>query len=502
MENELISREQFEEYEPISACPADERGELVPVRVYLRSEDRWFPVSLKLTLSVFSGRPVAGADISDLKTYQYQKVEGEDGVTRYVRSQFERIYYEPNVGQYADRIFSGVEINYRQVVIEYKQVGEISIPSPREAEILLKYMSYLPGFPRLLVSEGVTNRSYCIFSYLFPVFQMRGMLDAYGVYCRYPDKGVRLWNTPTMIEAMDRIHEITSRNGIPTVLENGVHTVPEGVMLSLTEQEWQALAYTVVFTWSKTKTNLANFRTALEKRLSTLQAVMHWRSFDVRAFMDSRLNPDELVSSGTYFDTFPRLKSTIVSQLLMDNSPLATHLCFILKESQLTIFNMMLVFVRDADMTCLHAQAEIVREVPGFIETFKQVKAKFGSNWPYLKLIDPLTQMTAQNKFPLLTEAARAWTLVSSPDIKTLKNIFGMNKVRTSYVKLAQVPIAMGEDTGEAMTVAQIRDAYGRIGRSKHIGDITKEVLDERIGQALRSDLRQDLKDFFENPRI
>lgn len=500
MEDTLVAAEQFQEYDPIADCVPANIPKLVKVRVYLKTEEKWFPVSLRYEPCLEQGSVVSDGDRVKFKNYQCQSVANDDGTTTWVRSPYERIFYDPNVKQYADKLFSGIDITYTAINLGYKPVDDVEIPTANEAEVLIKYMGYLPGCPKMLVSDGVTNKVYCVFSYLFPVFQLKGMLNAYDVYCRFPDKGVNLWDEPELSDLMVRTKALTLRNGIPTELnDKGVLAVTKGFPLSLTEQEWQAMAYTVIFTWSKTKTNLANFKIALEKRLSTLQSVMHWRSFDVRAFMEARLNPDELVGSGTYFDTFPRLKSTIISQLLLDDSPFASHLCFILKESQLTVFNMMLLFVRDADMTCLHAQAEIIREVPGFVETFKKIKSIYGVNWPYLKLIDPLTQITAQNKFPLLTEAARAWTLVTSPDTKTLKNIYGMSKIRPNYVRLAQAPIAMGDDTGEALTVDQIRSSYAKIGRSKHIADITKEMLDARISEALKSDMRQDLQDFFQS---
>lgn len=451
--------------------------------------------------------------------YRVVTVLNEDGkhVRKFYHHEMASCLVSEEMRNYAGRVFYPETFTPKKITnLAFSIVQDSTIPKAGYFEKSLSLLSVIPGAPKYFVPHPGGQDDYDLIAYIFPIMAIDGMSAAYDIYTEFPDDGVVV-SGENRAEGLATLSRFLLSQGVKTkIVKVQVKTTDgkEGVKDDLetdmpgakpmTQAEWFALAYTHIFSWCKTRSTAAgadtkNFELAVRRRLGTMKQVLGLKYLDETKFLQTRVEFDALAKSYQHFNYYPGLKSTILTNLLNLPGAFAGHLKMILRESQLTVFNMIHTFLYDADLTVLHFNSEIIAEVPKYITVFETIQTMYGRNWPYLKLVNPNEQMTALNQFPHLANAARAFLLVNSPSTKTLRNIAGMKTIPLRYVKQAKVYLN-ADHYSHAKTldfdacVALYKDHLKKVIKTDKLD---RETMMKMIEDADKGAIDQDLIDFF-----
>lgn len=185
---------------------------------------------------------------------------------------------------------------------------------------------------------------------------------------------------------------------------------------------------------------LTRFRTIYKKRLEALRAANNDALFDVDHFLNNMVNGDELMRVADSLAFYPKLKSMILSLVLLSPSMMATNLKLMLSEFQLSVFCAIEKFMTTRNLTALHLLPEVAQHYKAYYQVKLALWQKFGTTgWRYVKLIDPAVQATAATNFPHLALAARAW-VAAQPDCATFSQVQGKT-IPPLYVKKAKIAV-------------------------------------------------------------
>lgn len=189
-----------------------------------------------------------------------------------------------------------------------------------------------------------------------------------------------------------------------------------------------------------------------------------WPGVDVDNLITTLIDLDDLEKVVRVLQFLPLLRGAILSSITAGNTTFCIHFKAILKEFQMTVFNIIREFL-DADYTLLHYRTEVIQDAILYSQTYKRLYDLYGADLGYLKLIDPMNMQTSAGRFPKLTLAAKAW-IVSACNIgaNTKKNIAGMKTVPRSYVQqAAKVLPAHFQPTGRTPQLVDIKAMFAQM---------------------------------------
>lgn len=157
-----------------------------------------------------------------------------------------------------------------------------------------------------------------------PLLTLDNVHLALGEYKNKPDEGVSFFSRQDKVSFEDSLDSYYPRS--PSVVNDPI---------DFTKEEWKALAFITAFCFTKTG-DVQYLIQALTKRLSTLKVVAALR-FDIPILL-GKIDVDSMATISTKVAEFPQFKKIFLTQMLSNTDVLSTHLCTILRESNLSSF--------------------------------------------------------------------------------------------------------------------------------------------------------------------
>lgn len=270
--------------------------------------------------------------------------------------------------------------------------------------------------------KGTTSlASICL-----PLLTLENVHHALGEYKIKPDEGVSFYSAQDTVTYEEVLDAFYPRNA---------SLVNETVEFS--KEEWKALAFITAFCFTKTGDSQYLIQ-ALTKRLSTLKVVAALR-FDIPLLL-GKIDVDSMASISTKVAEFPQLKKIFLTQMLSNTDVLSTHLCTILRESNLSSFCAISKFLSVPTLTLLHIESRILDEWVIFAEKKSKLELRYGANtWTYHKLIAPDDQTAATTEMPFLTAAAKTWAVETGN--ATLSRLKIRSTVPPEFNQKAKTPL-------------------------------------------------------------
>lgn len=231
-----------------------------------------------------------------------------------------------------------------------------------------------------------------------PLLTLDNVHLALGEYRNKPDEGVSFFSRQDNVTFEDSLDSYYPRS--PSVVNDPIE---------FTREEWKALAFITAFCFTKTG-DVQYLVQAVTKRLSTLKVVAALR-FDIPILL-GKIDVDSMATISTKVAEFPQFKKVFLTQMLSNTDVLSTHLCTILRESNLSSFCAIAKFLSAPTLTMLHIESRVLGEWVIFAEKRAKLELRYGVNtWTYHKLIAPDDQTAATTDMPWLAAAAKAWAV-------------------------------------------------------------------------------------------
>ncbi len=140
----------------------------------------------------------------------------------------------------------------------------------------------------------------------------------------------------------------------------------------------------------------------------------------------------------TLTSCLPKLKSVIVSGMIVSNSPICDHALTILTNSSASVYSFVVDMVESDIITKLQFQQAYLMGIIEFWKNHMKLVEDYGNSWRYYKCINPLGQRTSMTKYGHLGSMAVSWMSVHNTSSKdTLNNIEG-HLIKPKYVDLAK----------------------------------------------------------------
>lgn len=338
---------------------------------------------------------------------------------------------------------------------------------------------YRGAYQTYTESDGVDRFQVNLFC--IPLLRLPGFYENLKEYQEFPDEGIRISdgvtrpnqavNRPATQDDVDaaNAHNANAQNQQVLVPVIGtVYTFHEDVFISdvdnqwdaalaaaaapanalaKTGNEWEYIAFTNVYSFSKTpggdteQQRIARYRQNLIKRLNALKATKADRSLQADEFIATHLNLRQVMRHFDDLSFYPRLKCMILRTLMTSQDPICANLKMLLSEHQMTVFCAIAAFIETRELTVLHVIPEVSKHYPQFVRTIAGLRAKFGSDgWKYVKLLDPLNQITSGQQFSELGNAARAW-VAAQPGSESFKNLANKAQIPFTYKLFARRPL-------------------------------------------------------------
>ncbi|ASA47317.1 hypothetical protein [Culex mononega-like virus 2] len=283
----------------------------------------------------------------------------------------------------------------------------------------------------------------------------------------HPEKPQRI---PTLGALMD-FRERRFLNDIDNQWDKAIHDVevPADALMK-TGNEWEYTAFLNVYSFTKMAsgdtevTRNSRYKANLARRLNALKALKSDRDLNVDDFINTKITLTHLMRHFDDMSYYPRLKCTILKTLMNSQDPLCANLKMLLSEHQMTVFCAIAAFIATKELSVLHILHEVSCHYGQFVRTIEGLKKKFGTEgWRYVKLLDPLNQVTSGQIYAELGTAARAWIAVQ-PGHESFGNLVNKGKIPARYKIYASRPVPPDclEEGVNMMNV--VRDNLERIG--------------------------------------
>lgn len=282
----------------------------------------------------------------------------------------------------------------------YKDESSIVMPSSLVAFSFSSVLVRCSKIPVVEVVDGVSmfnvNNLVCLLMH-FP--GLEGIINEYEAS---PDVGVKF---------AGEVSEGSASGEFYPKLASPAATIKDPVY---TRAEFISMAYYALLMINKT--------------LESTEASTHHETFTMarlKAFAfttaggvncDPKKIPETIVGArelSTRMAHYPKLKSVVFSLLLIASSPEAEHAKDILRDTAMTPFVMVEHFITAEELTLLHLVPAVVKELIAFANMRKRVTDKYGSYWPFYKLIEPNGTESSLRAFKELTKAALAWKVAT-----------------------------------------------------------------------------------------
>lgn len=336
---------------------------------------------------------------------------------------------------------------------------------------------------------------------------LTNLSDDLYIYSDDPDKGEKrkafkmARNTTWMKETMDQGRELTPAERDQCEYGRKAMQITAKCLRVNAEnrdtfKKDQAYALCFANIYFMVKTGAANqLRTALEKRLAAMKSALSLADLDVAEFINHFIAFDEYKRTFETLSFFPKLKSVIFSNILSNSDDFNNHYKLILKESQFTVFNLIVSFVQQSEITLLHVQREVADEYEKFFWRMRLYETGMDRAGPFCKLVNPGESLGTLSHFPHLSTAARAAAFLKSPSLRNLK---GTADVPAMFYQLAGRTISVDNVQGY-VTADELRATLGRMRAEGSLDGIT----DALIAEARTADPRalpDHIDQFVRNP--
>ncbi|QBK47205.1 putative nucleoprotein [Anopheles darlingi virus] len=191
----------------------------------------------------------------------------------------------------------------------------------------------------------------------------------------------------------------------------------------------------------------------LERRISSMSFIVGINAVGIEASHIINYLGGNLEKVSDLMAHFPKIKQAIFPSLVNFDSPLGTHVKEILRGTQLTLFTMVLEFLRTPEPTMLHIYPPIVSEILQFVQVWQSIYTKYGDSWEFFKLTDPMGLGTSAKKLERLGSAAYTWSTVTTGQhsLMNLKTV----RLNKAYEGLAKRPLANALLTSEQKDLSQ-----------------------------------------------
>lgn len=134
----------------------------------------------------------------------------------------------------------------------------------------------------------------------------------------------------------------------------------------------------------------------------------------------------------------PKLKSVIVSGMIVSNSPVCDHALTILTNSSASVYSFVVDIIDSDIITRLQLQEAYLIGLIEFWKNHQKLVEDYGNSWRYYKCINPMGQRTSMTKYGHLGSMAVSWMSVHTTSSKdTLNNMEG-HLIKPKYVELAK----------------------------------------------------------------
>lgn len=332
------------------------------------------------------------------------------------------------------------------------------------------------------------NNRFDVIAYLSTLAPITNMVQDMERYSDEPDTGVavKVYShydcIPEGFEDLDEPtkNKIDERNQLVMALGNafGIPAVDGREHPQVEEETLLAYAYCNVFCLIKTGTEV-NMKLALTNRLRALKNALKLRNFDAEGFLNNKIDIGQCARIYSDMGLMPRLKSLIFSCILSNDTPFNSHIKLILKEAQLTVFNLIVHFIYAQKVTLLHVLEEISDEFDVFLDAMENLKHRYGKCWPYCKLVNPDETLATLSRFPHLSNAGKAYAFAQGGS-ESIKNLQGMRAVPTHYFRYSKMTISDEVNVGLVDAAERARAALRRIHPEREFNDITAEILAQK----------------------
>lgn len=147
---------------------------------------------------------------------------------------------------------------------------------------------------------------------------------------------------------------------------------------------------------------------------------------------------DALWRIPTLTSCLPKLKSVVVSGMIVSNSPICDHALTILTNSSASVYSFVVDMVESDIITKLQFQQAYLMGIIEFWKNHEKLVEDYGNSWRYYKCINPLGQRTSMTKYGHLGSMAVSWMSVHNTSSKdTLNNMEG-HLIKPRYVEFAK----------------------------------------------------------------
>nr|UUG74112.1 MAG: hypothetical protein [XiangYun mono-chu-like virus 8] len=316
--------------------------------------------------------------------------------------------------------------------------------------------------------------------FCLPLLRLPGFYENLMEYQNYPDEGLRIsdgYHLP-----VQDVRRIATENDVQRVLdhndrhpqqhqavpvageewlfrerpfardldiqwEEAVAAAADDNAQMKTSNEWEYIAFASIYSFTKAASGdteqqkIQRYKENLVKRLSALKATKADRSMVVDHFINTHLNVSHLIRHFEDMAFYPRLKCMILRTLVTSQDPVCANLKTLLSDHQMSVFCGIAAFTTTRNLTALHVCPEVAEHYGRFVQVMAGLKAKFGSEgWRYVKLLDPLNQITSGQSFKELGTAARAWVAVQ-PGQESFAHLVNKGGIPTKYKAWARKPL-------------------------------------------------------------
>lgn len=349
------------------------------------------------------------------------------------------------------------------------------------------------------------NGQFQLMAFLVPLVRIPGFLNALEEYKNFPDKDIEFIPphivTPEHPERPEG-DELRGAVGKEFMKIRTVFQVekPEGRAIhTVLSKEADLVALTFTFIYAMTKSgDERNVIKALTARLSALRNSLKLEELVVEDFIAQFIGKNDIKAINDTLSFYPNLKAMIFSSILAFDTPFNNYIRLILKESQLTVFNLIVKFCTESDLTALHINPKVMKDYPGFSRAYSKLQRRYGRAWPFCKLIHPTEELATLNKFPNLAMAAKAHAFTVL-NMTTLRNLKGMEAIPPSYFSHCKIPLAAGMEGPELQKASYVKKCLGYIRTPESLASINDELLVEIRNSILGQNVPQSVRSLLDD---
>lgn len=285
-----------------------------------------------------------------------------------------------------------------------KEVIEWTAANEQEAEAASMALTLFPSkvaialYKRQLRLEGplvkCANPSLDFLPLLLPLFRLTGFPEAWDAYLEVPDDGcgINSDDDKTQVEMSGKLL------AYPDLTADAKKT----------HSDMEFVTLMAIICISKNMVNSEQFDNVVKARSSGLS-----HALSARGLTEDRakklVNYDAYNALSHDLAFFPKMRSMIYRHILfvVTGAPTVKYVKPLLKDSQMTVYKLITLFVFSEEKTKAHILDIITKEMLAFLESYKIVTDRYGiEHWEYAKLLSSVEQETSTPNFPMLVTAA------------------------------------------------------------------------------------------------